>query len=138
MDYEKIYKDLFNKIKEDNKVKRLVIDSFNGFFTYTSGISSTDNIQQRILIRKIIHDSFLLFRRPDLTTFLILEKDSKSQNEFNYIISFMIDGEISMEYISFGSIERRLFIPKMRWTNQYESSLPFKISSQGLRIEKSK
>ena len=31
-EYEKIYSDLFQKIKEDEKIKRLVIDSFNCFF----------------------------------------------------------------------------------------------------------
>ncbi|MBN2422326.1 hypothetical protein JXB41_03800 [Candidatus Woesearchaeota archaeon] len=134
-DYEKIYKDLFNKIESDNNVKRLVIDSYNGFFTYSFGIS-TSHIHQKILMRKVVNESFSLFRKPDLTTLLILEKDSKFPNEFNHIISFMVDGKISLDYIAFGSIERRIFIPKMRWTNQYDSSLPFKISDRGITLKK--
>ncbi|MBU0758209.1 MAG: AAA family ATPase [Nanoarchaeota archaeon] len=135
-DYEKIHKDLFHKIAEDNKVTRLVVDSFNGFFTYTTGVASSESTEQNILLRKMISNSFDLFRKQGLTTLLTLENDTEFPNYFNHIVSFMVDGEINLDFLSFGSIERRIFVKKMRWTKQYDSSLPFEIGKNGISVKK--
>ncbi|MFH0874631.1 MAG: ATPase domain-containing protein [archaeon] len=135
-EFENIYNDLFTKIREDKKITRLVIDSYNGFFNFHYGTGKGESIASKVNLRRLIVESFSLFRREGLTTLLVLEKDPKLLNDFTGLVSFFIDGEISLEYLSFGNIERRIFIPKMRWTCQHDSALPFVISNSGIKVNK--
>jgi KaiC/GvpD/RAD55 family RecA-like ATPase len=43
---------------------------------------------------------------------------------------------IKLNYLDVGIIERRIFIPKMRWTNQNKESKGYKITKNGIEIEK--
>jgi hypothetical protein len=45
-----------------------------------------------------------------------------------------VDGMISLDFLDLGTFERRIFIPKMRWTNQYKNSLLYEINSGGIFI----
>ncbi len=132
-EYEKVYSDIFKSINRDEKVERLVIDSFNVFFA--SFVSLEDNsISNELVVRKMINKSLSMLRRKNLTSVLVLEKQQGSKNGFYYNIPYMIDGMINLDFLSLGTIERRLFIPKMRWTDQYKESAPFEISSKGIMI----
>ena len=131
--FEKVYPDLFNKIEKDKKIKRLVIDSFNCFFSYLK--LEKYSSKQGYEIRKILSNAFALFRRKEFTTLLILENGSEHNSDLNHYVQYMVDGIIHMDYISLGSIERRIFIPKMRWTKQYDSSLPFDITDKGINVK---
>ena len=127
-EFEKVYADLFRKIGQDKTIKRIVIDSFNCFFSFLK--MEKGGNQTGYEIRKILSQAFRLFRNKEFTTFLVLEKGTETNSDLNHYVEYMVDGSISMEFISFGSIERRVFIPKMRWTKQYDSSLPFEISRE--------
>lgn len=126
--YEKIQLDLFEHIKQDSKIKRLVIDSFNCFFA-----ASADSYKQAdMTIRKVITEIFYNLRRKGLTTILILEKNEKS----NYNIPYMVDGIVNLDYLDLGTIERRIFISKMRWTEQYKEGREYNISNGGIGVIK--
>lgn len=132
-EFEKVYPEVFSKIEKDKKLKRVVIDSFNCYFSY---LNLEKNTSQKIGYerRKIISESFNLFRKKDFTTLLVLENGSEHNYDLNNYVYYMVDGIIHLDFISLGSIERRVFIPKMRWTKQYPSSLPFTISKKGIII----
>ncbi len=132
-EFEKAYSSLFKKITEDKKIRRLVIDSFNCFFSYLKMESPTKASHE---VRKVLSESFASFRKTNLATLLLLENGSEVNRELNHYISYMADGIIHLDFISIGSIERRVFVPKMRWTNQYDSSLPFEISGKGIKVRK--
>ncbi|MBN2367998.1 AAA family ATPase [Candidatus Woesearchaeota archaeon] len=136
-EFEKIYADLFRKIGQDKNVRRLVIDSFNCFFSYLK-LEKYTNQKTGYEIRKILSQAFRLFREKEFTTLLILEDSPDSGSELNSYTRFMVDGIIQMDFLSFGSIERRIFIPKMRWTKQYDSSLPFEITDKGIKVTQEK
>jgi KaiC/GvpD/RAD55 family RecA-like ATPase len=131
-EYEKVYTELLQRIKQDKKIKRLVIDSFNCFF------SSLDNLHAlatTINVRKMISESFYHMRRNGLTTLLILEKgESYYRDNFNYNIPYLVDGIIKLDFLDFGTIERRIFIPKMRWTNQYKEGKSYEIGVKGIEV----
>ena len=129
-EYEKVYTELLQRIKTDKKIKRLVIDSFNCFF---SSIDNPHAFSTNINIRKMITDSFYQMRRFGLTTFLILEK-SEDYNKFEYNIPYLVDGMIKLDFLDLGTIERRISIPKMRWTNQFKESQGYEISENGIEI----
>ena len=130
LEYEKIQKELLQKIKDDKKIKRLVIDSFNCFF---SSIGNACSVGQEINVRKLITDSFYQLRKDDLTILLVLEKKNDSYS-FEFNIPYLIDGLIQLDFLDLGVIERRIFIPKMRWTNQYKESKNYEISSKGIEV----
>lgn len=122
-EYERIYDDFLDKINEE-KVDRLVIDSFNCFYDGIIDVKHESNA------RKMIQKAFRNLRKSNLTTVLILEKESESVLSYN--IPYMVDGMISLDYLDMGTIERRLSIPKMRWTSQYKDSVDYEISKSGI------
>jgi KaiC/GvpD/RAD55 family RecA-like ATPase len=132
-EYERIYPDLMKKIKEDDKIKRIAIDSFNCFFTSVQNPHHF-NIGSEINIRKMITSMFSNLRRKNLTTMLILEATLNTANSFYYNIPYLVDGLVNLDFISLGSLERRIFVPKMRWTSQYDSTKPFDITNKGIVI----
>ncbi len=136
IEYEKIYSEIFDKINEDKNISRLVIDSFNCFF---SSVSSTEitNLSTEVNIRKMINHAFSMLRKKNLTSLLILEKPNGISG-FYYNIPHLVDGMINLDFIELGTIERRIFIPKMRWTNQYKDSKSFEISEQGITVTEEK
>lgn len=126
--YEKVQEDLLEHIQNNKDIQRLVIDSFNCFFA--SNYSSESRAE--MTIRKTIIEVFYKIRRPKLTTLLTLEKDNKS-SIFN--IPYLVDGIVSLDYLDMGTIERRIFIPKMRWTNQCKDGKSYEICEQGIKID---
>ena len=76
--------------------------------------------------------------KKEFTTLLVLENGSTHNSELNHYVEYMVDGIIHMEFVSFGSTERRVFIPKMRWTSQYDSSLSFDITNKGIKVQEEK
>ncbi|MBT4350991.1 AAA family ATPase [archaeon] len=130
-DFETVAYKIFKTIKEDKKIKRIVIDSFNGFFSYYKSSQISD--EEKKSARKILSNAFSLFKREGLSILLVLEKNDFVK-EINSLLTFKIDGLVELDYISLGSIERRIFIPKMRWTKQYDTSLMFNISKKGIKI----
>ncbi|MDH3352916.1 MAG: AAA family ATPase [Nanoarchaeota archaeon] len=126
--YEKIQEDLLDHVKNDKEIQRLVIDSFNCFF------ASNYNAENKAeaTIRKMIIDAFYKIRRRKLTTLLTLEKDNGTSS-FN--IPYLVDGTIALDYLDMGTIERRIFIPKMRWTNQCKDGKSYDICEQGIKID---
>lgn len=130
-EYEKVYLELFQRVKEDKKIKRLVIDSFNCFF---SSLENPHTLATMINIRKMISDSFYKLRRAELAVLLILEKSSGGDS-FNYNIPYLVDGIVELDFLNLGAIERRIFIPKMRWTNQYKESKSYEIGKEGIMIQ---
>jgi len=132
-EYEKIYRDLLQRIKNDKKIKRLVVDSFNCFF---SSIDNPHALSTAINIRKMINDSFCQLRRVGLTTLLILEKGENYQGSSDYNIPYLVDGTIKLDFLDLGTIERRIFIPKMRWTNQFKESKCYEIGKRGIEMIK--
>ncbi len=132
-EYEKIYSDLFEKIREDEKIRRLVVDSFNVFFS-TSFNPESLNLGHEVNIRRVINHAFSMLRRKGLTTLLILETQLNKQDKFYYNVPYLVDGLIDLDYLDLGSIERRIFIPKMRWTNQFKEGKSFDINKKGISI----
>ncbi|MFH1521650.1 MAG: ATPase domain-containing protein [archaeon] len=130
-EYEKVYTELLQRIKDDPKIKRLVIDSFNCFF---SSLDNPHALATAINVRKMITDSFYRMRRYGLTTLLILEKGEEYRSDFNYNIPYLVDGIIKLDFLDLGTIERRVFIPKMRWTNQYKESKSYEINEKGIVV----
>ncbi|MCW8966815.1 MAG: hypothetical protein OQK82_09060 [Candidatus Pacearchaeota archaeon] len=129
IEYKKVQEDLFQKINEDKDIKRLVIDSFNCFF------SSIDNdILSDINARKMINYSFSKIRKRNLTVILILERNDNFRVSFDYNIPYMVDGMIKLDFLDLGVIERRIFIPKMRWTKQYKESKSYNIGKKGIEM----
>ena len=135
-EYEKIHEELLLRIKNDKKIKRLVIDSFNCFFR---SLDVPTESQKNVNVKKMINESFYHMRRNSLTTMLILEKSNEGNNfdanTFDYNIPYLVDGTIKLDFLDFGTIERTVFIPKMRWTNQYKESKSYNISNSGIIIE---
>ena len=127
--YEKIHEDLLERIKKDHNIKRLVIDSFNCFFASNYEFESKVNMA----IKKMIVESFYKLRSAKLTTLLTLEEG----NESNFNIPYLVDGTIHLEYLDLGTIERRISIPKMRWTNQSKEGKSYEISDNGIKINES-
>ena len=131
-EYEKIYTDLMQKIREDDNIKRLVIDSFNVFFASLSHPESLI-ISNEVNVRRMINQAFSMLRKKGLTSLLILEMQ-QSMRGFCYNIPYLVDGMINLDFLELGTIERRIFIPKMRWTNQYKESKAYEISKKGIVI----
>jgi KaiC/GvpD/RAD55 family RecA-like ATPase len=132
---EKIYSELFQKIREDDDIRRLVVDSFNCFFTATFN-PETLNVSNEVNIRRMINHAFSMLRKKNLTTTLILEMQLDSRHGFYYNIPYLVDGLVNLDFLELGTIERRIFIPKMRWTNQYKESKAFEIGKKGVIIRK--
>jgi KaiC/GvpD/RAD55 family RecA-like ATPase len=130
-EYEKITLDLLEKVRESQKVGRLIIDSFNCFF---SSIDNPASPYSDINVRKLITSSFFKLRKRGLTVLLILEKQDDSGKTFDYHIPYFLDGMIKLDFLDLGTIERRVFIPKMRWTNQYKESKPYEIGKKGIEM----
>jgi len=132
-EYEKVYSDLFQKIKEDKKIERLVIDSFNCFFSSAFNPESL-NLSHEVNIRRMINQAFSMLRRKGLTTLLILEMQLDKQTRFYYNVPYLVDGIINLDFLELGTIERRIFIPKMRWTNQFKESKSYEIGKKGIVV----
>lgn len=131
IEYEKIYTELFEKIREDKKITRVVIDSFNIFFaTIPTKLDNTNEFN----VRKIIHETVSKLRRENLTTLMTLEKLNGSNNQFTKTIPFMLDGMIALDFLELDVLERRIFIPKMRWTNQAKEGKNYEITKKGITI----
>lgn len=128
-EYESVNLDLLDKVKKDTKIRRLVIDSFNCFFD-----SLEDREVSHVNVRTLINSSFSYLRRETLNVLLVLEKNENSLMNFDYNIPYLVDGLIKLDYLDLGIIERRLFIPKMRWTNQYKESKSYNINSKGIDV----
>lgn len=127
-EYSKVSFELLEKIKEDLKIKRVVIDSFNCFFDYMGGSSKNSGA------RKFINDSFFNLRRDNLNILLILESSLNPSVDLDYSIPYLVDGIIKLDYLDMGVIERRVFIPKMRWTNQFKESKGYEIGGNGIIV----
>jgi len=136
-EYEKIYSELFQKINEDDGIKRLVIDSFNCFFAATFNPESL-NLTHEVNIRRMINHAFSMLRKKELTTILILEMQQDSKHGFYYNVPYLVDGIINLDFLELGTIERRIFIPKMRWTNQYKESKVYEIGKKGIVVREEK
>jgi KaiC/GvpD/RAD55 family RecA-like ATPase len=134
-EYEKIYNDLFEKIKEDTSIKRLVIDTFNCFFESAIGTNIQSEFDE-LSIRKKINQTFSIIRKKNMTTLLVLETPANHTTGIYYNIPHLVDGLINLDFLELGIIERRIFIPKMRWTNQYRESKNYDISSKGIVVSK--
>ena len=134
-EYEKIYSDLLQKIREDKNIKRLAIDSFNCFFTSIISPESL-NLPTEVNMRRMINQAFAVLRQKNLTSLLILEMQKNHDCGFHYNIPYLVDGIINLDFLDLGTIERRIFIPKMRWTNQYKESKEFNIGKKGIVIKK--
>jgi len=132
-EYEKVYCDLFQKIKEDEKIKRLVIDSFNCFFSASFNPESL-TLEHEVNIRRVINQAFSMLRRKELTSLLILEMEMNKQTRFYYNVPYLVDGIINLDFLELGTIERRIFVPKMRWTNQFKESKSYDIGSKGIDV----
>jgi KaiC/GvpD/RAD55 family RecA-like ATPase len=134
-EYEKIYSDLFQKIREDKDVKRLVIDSFNCFFASALHPESLTVVTE-VNTRRMVNQAFSMLRRKGLTTVLVLEMQQDRRHRFYYNIPYLVDGMINLDFLELGTIERRIFIPKMRWTNQYKESKAYEIKKPGILVKK--
>ncbi|MFW5886580.1 MAG: RAD55 family ATPase [Bacteroidota bacterium] len=129
-EFEKIQGELLKKIKEENDTERLVLDSFNGFFNY---IYMPETNVGGINARRTINQVFSNMRRENLTTVLTIEKDTNCPG-LNYNLPFLVDGMIQFDFLDIGTIERRVFIKKMRWTNQSRDSKDFDINYKGISV----
>ena len=124
--------ELLEKVYDDKKIERLVVDSFNCFF---------DSLERNVVdefslnVRKLINSSFAYLRKDNLNVLLVLEKHENNLINFDYNIPYLVDGIINLAYLDFGIIERRIFIPKMRWTNQYKESKGYGITQNGIEVE---
>lgn len=132
-EYEKIYSALLEKVQEDKSINRLVVDSFNIFFA-SLACRHDEECSPEVAARKAIGGIFTRLRRENLTSLLVLEKANDDGNVFNYNIPFLVDGMINLDFLDFGTIERRIFIPKMRWTSQHKESHAYEIGPFGIRI----
>ena len=132
-EYEKIYSDLFQKIKEEKNIRRLAVDSFNCFFASVVHPEALA-IPTEVNIRRMINQAFSFLRRKGLTTLLVLEMQLDRQSGFYFNIPYLVDGIISLDFLELGTIERRIFIPKMRWTSQFKESKGFDITKKGIVI----
>lgn len=127
--YEKIREDLFEQVHGDKKIRRLIIDSFNCFFASNCDCKGNSGM----MVRKMIMEDFYKLRRARLTTLLTLEKDEENAN-FN--IPYLVDGIIMLDYLDLGTIERRISVPKMRWTNQCKDGRSYDIADEGIVVSK--
>ncbi len=127
--YERIQEDLFSHIKKDKEIKRLVVDSFNCFFAANADFDSGSEVS----VKRMIVEIFYNLRRDGLTTVLTLEREGRG-GETNYNIPYLVDGLITLDFLDLGVIERRIFIPKMRWTNQCKDSRGYEISRSGVVV----
>lgn len=132
-EYEKIYSELLQKIHTDEKIKRLVVDTFNCFFTSTNYPESF-SITNQLNVRRMINNAFAHFRRQDMTTLLVLEMEKNNPHSIYFNIPHLVDGMINLDFLELGTIERRIFIPKMRWTNQHKESKQYNISKRGIQL----
>ncbi len=131
-EYEKITLELLEKIYDDKKIERVVVDSFNCFF---NSLERNSSEEININVRKLINSSFAYLRKDNLNVLLILEKHENVLINFDYNIPYLVDGMIKLDYLDLGIIERRIFIPKMRWTNQYKESKGYEITKNGIDVE---
>ena len=125
--YEKIQKDLFEYIRNDLEIKRLVVDSFNCFFAASADFRG----QADISVRKMIVEIFYSLRREGLTTVLTLERNG---GHSNYNIPYLVDGLVNLDFLDLATIKRRIFIPKMRWTSQCKDGRRYEISGAGIEV----
>ena len=127
--YEKVQADLFEHIRNNLEIKRLVVDSFNCFFTASADSCGSTEVSARKMIMEIFYN----LRREGLTTILTLERDSEI-NGANYNVPYLVDGLVNLDYLDLGTIERRIFIPKMRWTDQCKEGRNYNISYAGINV----
>lgn len=128
--YSKVSEDLFRQVGEDKKIGRLVIDSFNCFFA--SGYELEGKTE--FGVRKMITEVFRNFRGKSFTTLLTLEREEKGFGEANYNIHYLVDGLLNLDYLDMGVVERRVFVPKMRWTAQSKEGVSYEIGADGILI----
>ncbi len=127
--YRKVQGDLFDHIKEDSEIRRLVVDSFNCFFSVSADFYG----QTGPSVRNMIAEIFCNLRRDGLTTVLTLERNEESSDS-NYNIPYLVDGIVNLDYLDLGTIERRVFVPKMRWTNQCKDGRSYEIMDSGIIV----
>ena len=84
-------------------------------------------------VRKVIIEAFRKVREAGVTTLLTLEKDGDCVDNLCNI-PYLVDGIINLDYLDLGTIERRIFISKMRWTAQFVEGKSYEISSDGIVI----
>jgi len=130
-EYEKVSLDLLEKVKEDKKIERVVIDSFNCFF---DSLEHNSFAEVNMNVRRLINSSFSYLRKDNLNVLLVLEKNENSLINFDYNIPYLVDGLIKLDYLDLGVIERRAFIPKMRWTSQHKESKAYDIGTSGIEV----
>ena len=130
-EYEKINLELLEKVYDDKKIERVVVDSFNCFF---DSLESNCLDELNLNVRKLINSSFAYLRKDNLNVLLVLEKHENTLINFDYNIPYLVDGIIKLDYLDLGIVERRIFIPKMRWTNQYKESKGYEITQNGIEV----
>ncbi|HKL23412.1 MAG TPA: ATPase domain-containing protein [Candidatus Nanoarchaeia archaeon] len=131
-EYEKINLEILEKVYEDKKIQRLVVDSFNCFF---DSLECNSEEHFNTNVRKLINSSFQYLREDNLNVLLVLENHESGLMNFDYNIPYLVDGLIKLNYLDIGIIERRIFIPKMRWTSQYKESKGYEITKKGIEVE---
>lgn len=134
-DYEKVYKDVMGKIKYGNSLDRVVIDSFNVFYSFAV-TPECMSLPDDAFLRRMINDALFSLRNKKLTSIITLEKQDSEVDKASSFVPYLVDGVINLDFLELGIIERRIFIPKMRWTDQFKESRPFSITKDGIKIEK--
>jgi KaiC/GvpD/RAD55 family RecA-like ATPase len=127
--YAKVSEDLLLQVAEDEGVKRLVVDSFNCFFSSVYDFDGRSGMGAR----KLIGDVFLKLRRCGATVLLVLEAE-KGEATSSYNIHYLVDGLVSLDYLDLGTIERRVFVSKMRWTAQCKEGRSYEIGDGGVVV----
>ncbi|MDP6627168.1 MAG: gas vesicle protein GvpD [Methanopyri archaeon] len=125
-DFEGNLDAIVDEVLTDTKVHRIVIDSLDGLIEFMR--------ERKRGVRAVLDPLFVRLRRDDLTTVVVLE--GTGENGQSSVEKFLVDGVVSLDLLSWGELERRVFIPKMRWTAQYESSVGYKISKKGIEVDK--
>ncbi|MDP7081093.1 MAG: gas vesicle protein GvpD [Candidatus Undinarchaeales archaeon] len=125
-DFEGNLDAIVDEVLADTKAHRIVIDSLDGLIEFMK--------ERKRGVRAVLDPLFVRLRRDDLTTVVVLE--GSGENGPSSVEKFLVDGVVSLDLLSWGELERRVFIPKMRWTAQYESSVGYKITNKGIEVDK--
>ena len=125
MEFERSLEPIVEEVLADKKAHRLVIDSLDGLIAYMS--------EHQRSVRTILDPLFVRLRQDRLTTTVIMEAGGE-QDRFG-IEKYMVDGIISLDLLAWGELEKRVFIPKMRWTAQHTSSQRYEITDDGVVVE---
>lgn len=116
---------IVDEVLADKNAHRLVIDSLDGLIEFMR--------ERNRGVRGVLDPLFARLRRDDLTTIVVME-GSGEDDRFG-VERYLVDGVISLELLAWGELEKRIFVPKMRWTKQHTSSQRYEITDDGLTIE---